>query len=151
MPLYNWIKMRKESDFSFLFKDSSKHRKELSVSEKIILNEYYLDIITEFFSEFGVSKKYINELKLMREITLLNIDYIQTNDAFLLNTIETLKFKLDQLKIDNVDKELSIDSDKQMKEQIAAVGSTLGKPVNIMTITVLQFYTQMTALKYSSN
>lgn len=149
--MHNWIKMRKESDFSFLFKDREKHRKELSINEKIILNEYYLDIITEFFSEFGVNKKYVNELKLMREITLLNIEYIQTNDAFLLNTIETLKFKLDQLKMDNVDKELSIDSDKQMKEQIAAVGSTLGKPVDIMNITVLQFYTQMTALKYSSN
>lgn len=151
LPLYNWMKMRKHNDFSYLIKDEKRHGIPLKPYAKIILHDLYLEILTEFFEEFGQSKSYSNEIKLIKKITLLNLEYAATDNKFLLNDIEVLNHKLEQIRIRNAEKDMGIDSDEEMRKLIGLVSSSLGKPVDTKRIMTLQFYTQVNVLKYQVN
>ena len=143
LPIYNWYKMRKLNDLSFLFKDKSKHKSELTEEQQKYLTDVYLDMLTEFFDEFGQTKDFKKELKLKSEIIDLRLEYASTGDEFILNDLEMLESELLKKQADNIDKDLNIDEDEQMKIAIAYVGKLLGHPIDTREVSVLQFYTQL--------
>ena len=61
------MKMRKHNDYSFLIKDKNFHG--LPISDKFIiyLHNYYLQMLTEFFNEFGQTKAFKDEIKIKEE------------------------------------------------------------------------------------
>lgn len=102
-----------------------------------------MDLLTEFFVEFGVPRKFKNELKLKSQIIDLDIEFIETKDAYLLNSINALEAQLLKKQADNIDEVNGIDEDAEMKRQIARVGQLFGRPIDPRNITVLEFYTQL--------
>ena len=150
LPIYNWFNLRSEEDLTYLLKDSSKHgsKEEIDLNE---LKSVYLDMITEFFAEFGQTKELKSEVKLISKIVDSNILFITTGDRFLLNNIKVMEGRLQKLKLDNVDKSLNVDAKKELKKDIARVGTSIGKFVNVKTVTVLQFYTQLSTINEINN
>jgi len=144
MPIYNWFKMRLKKDFSYLIKDSSKHDEPLSEEQSAYFESIYLDMLTEFIEEFGQSKSLKNELETKSKIIDLNLEFLETGDKFILNSIENLTFKMLKKQTDEVNKSLGIDEKKEMKKEIATVSKTLGKPIDIKAFPVIPFYTQLT-------
>ena len=142
LPAYNWFECRKEQKFSYLLKDEDlqglENEELFKRFPKIDFESEFLELVTEFFKEFGKPKGYEKEIKLKSEIVDLQLRYVKTGERMLLNGIKILKFKLQKLLIDDKDKELGIDQ----KKEIAAIGKASGVIVDITKITTFQYYTQ---------
>ena len=81
MPIYNWIKICETGDLRWLF-IKGKGR----VSDKIAT--HWISLQDEYLDEFGLDEKYKQQLRLEKEITGLNCDFVITRDRFLLNIIK---------------------------------------------------------------
>lgn len=143
-PIYNWIKMRKHNDYSFLIKDKTFHGSEISHGFAQELNDSYLGMLTEFFEEFGQTKDFKDEIKLKSKIIDLNLNFIQSGDKFILNEIDILKKRLLEKQSKNIDKDLNVSEDMQEKQMISRVASSLPYSIDIRTLSVFKFYTQLT-------
>jgi len=138
------MKMRKHNDYSYLIKDKNFHG--LPISDKFIisLHNYYLQMLTEFFNEFGQTKQFKDEIKIKEELLSLRLAFINTGDTFILNDIAILEKKLLDKQASNIDKTLKVDTDLEDKQMIARVSKSLPYPIDIRKISVLTFYTQLT-------
>jgi hypothetical protein len=148
LPVYNWFKCRDNQDLSYLLKDESKHGSTEGVDFEE-LHSVYLDIITEFFTEFGQTTGLKKEVKLISKIVDSNILFIKTGDRFLLNNIYVMEERLRVMKLDAIDKSLKIDTKKESKKDIATVGSSIGGFVDTKKVVVSQFYTQLIGINES--
>jgi len=142
LPAYNWFECRKEQKFSYLLLDEDlqgiDNEELFKMFPDIDFESAFLDMITEFFKEFGKPKQYEKEIKLTSEIIDLQLRFAISGDRMLLNGIKILKFKLQKILVNGKDQELGIDQ----KKEIAAIGKASGVIVDIMTMTTYQYYTQ---------
>ena len=143
-PIYYWMKMRKYNDYSYLIKDKSFHGSEVSEKFAQELNDSYLGMLTEFFQEFGQTKDFKDEIKIKSQIIDLNLEFIYSGDKFILNEIDVLKERLLIKQSKNIDKDLSVSEDMQEKQMISRVASSLPYSIDIRTLSVFKFYTQLT-------
>ena len=151
MPIYNWFKMRSESDYSYLFKSKLKHKTELTDEENKYFNDIYLNMLTEFFNEFGQKQSFKNENKLKLQIIELNLEYAISGDTFLLNSIAVLREKLKIKQSNNIDSNMGISEDMEMKRKVAKVSESLRTAIDPRTFTVVKFYTQLSICDISLN
>lgn len=151
LPIYNWFKMRSKNDFSYLIKNKKYHGKELHLETKIQLKDIYLDLLTEFFNEFGISKSFKDEVKIKGEIIDKNIEFTNTGDTFIMNDLDILNQKLLKKQADNIDKSMKLSDKLSNKIEIAKVERLLGKIIEIKKISVLSFYTQLISEQVALN
>jgi hypothetical protein len=142
LPVFNWFKCRSNESFSFLLKDKSFYDLDNEALFKkfpgVDFEGLFLELLTEFFKEFGQTKEHKNELKLKMELHGLNIQYLKTGDRFIINHIETVNLKLNELQADNIDEENNID----IKKEIALIGKSMGAFIDTKKVTTYQYYTQ---------
>ena len=136
--------MRKHNDYSYLIKDKDFHGTPISDKFTMSLHNTYLELLTEFFNEFGQTEASKDEIKIKEEILDLNLEFIRTGDTFILNDIAILEKKLLDKQASNIDKTLKVDTDLEDKQMIAKVSKSLPYPIDIRKISVLTFYTQLT-------
>lgn len=143
LPIYNWFKCRDENDLSYLLKDEPRHgtKEDVDFEE---LYSVYMDMITEFFKEFGQAKSKKNEIDLISKIVDANLMFVKSGDRFLLNNINVMNERLRKIQLDNMDNALKVDSRAETKKDIAKVGSSINGFVNTKSVVVVQFYTQLT-------
>lgn len=93
MPIYNWNKIVETGDLKWLFVDGGR------VSLKSV--QVWYDLQDQYFKEFGVDEGFKRQLRLMKEVVLLNDQYIQSGDRFVLNLIDIAEADLKGLKKEN--------------------------------------------------
>lgn len=138
MPIANWFKIQQTNDLKYMLvktrKVSTKEVSELEKGLKTLSNEY--------IDTFGISDEYRKILELSRDIEVLKIDFILTQDRSLLTMIE---IKKDQLKAISKNKnksdvhKLKMYADKYM-----------GFSINTKEVSVKEFYTIIESLKEES-
>ena len=82
--------------------------------------------------------------KILKVIIDLNLEFIYSGDKFILNEIDVLKERLLIKQSKNIDKDLSVSEDMQEKQMISRVASSLPYSIDIRTLSVFKFYTQLT-------
>jgi len=90
MPIYNWIKILETTDLKWLFKEGKGR-----VTKR--LSEHWLNLQQQYIDEFGLDESYKEQLRVMRKLTLLNLEYVEKKDRFLLNLIKMSESDLNQL------------------------------------------------------
>ena len=88
MPIYNWIKICETGDLKHIFKDGGRVTKKTA--------EHWLNLQQEYIDEFGLDEEYRHQLKTIKQLTILNSDYVITRDRFLLNLIKIKEGELQQ-------------------------------------------------------
>lgn len=90
IPLYNWIKCT-QGNFEYV----------LLAQEEIDLKEceqQFNSIFDEYIKNNGLSKTYIRLLELVKKKALLEVDFVITQDEFLLTKIEVCKADIESMK-----------------------------------------------------
>jgi|GEM_PF-1380742 len=90
IPLYNWIKCT-QGNFEYV----------LLVQKEIDLKEceqQFNSIFDEYIKNNGLSKTYIRLLELVKKKALLEVDFVITQDEFLLTKIEVCKADIESMK-----------------------------------------------------
>lgn len=135
MPIANWFKIQQTNDLKYLLvktrKVSTKEVSELEKGLKKLSNEY--------IDTFGISDEYRQILELSRDIEVLKIDFILTQDRSLLTMIE---IKKDQLKA------ISKSNNKSDLNKLKMhVNKFMGYSVDMNKTSVKEFYTYLEGLK----
>ena len=91
MPIYNWIKICETGDLKYIYKKGGR------VSEKTAL--HWLDLQQQYIDEFGLDEDYKKQLRIIKELTRLNCDYVLKRDRFLLNLIKIKEAELNTVNI----------------------------------------------------
>lgn len=135
MPIANWFKIQQTNDLKYMLvktrKVSTKEVSELEKGLKKLSNEY--------IDTFGISDEYRQILELSRDIEVLKIDFILTQDRSLLTMIE---IKKDQLKA------ISKSNNKSDLNKLKMhVNKFMGYSVDMNKTSVKEFYTYLEGLK----
>lgn len=135
MPIANWFKIQQTNDLKYMLvktrKVSTKEVSELENGLKKLSNEY--------IDTFGISDEYRQILELSRDIEVLKIDFILTQDRSLLTMIE---IKKDQLKA------ISKSNNKSDLNKLKMhVNKFMGYSVDMNKTSVKEFYTYLEGLK----
>lgn len=135
MPVYNWFKIQQTNDLKYMLVKTRK----VSTKEIEELEKGLKKLSSEYIDTFGISDEYRQILELSRDIEVLKIDFILTQDRSLLTMIE---IKKDQLKAISQNKnksdvhKLKMHADKYM-----------GFSINTKETSVKEFYTIIESLK----
>jgi hypothetical protein len=90
IPLYNWIKCT-QGNFEFVLKE------QIEVDLKECEQQFNL-IFDEYIQNNGLSNTYLRLLKLVKKKALLEVDYVISQDRFLLTKIEVCEQDIDTFK-----------------------------------------------------
>jgi len=88
MPIHNWIKILETGDLNWLF-----------VTEGVVgerANDHWLNLQQQYIDEFGLDEAYKQQLRLMEKLKGLNLDFVLTRDASLLNVIRIVEIDLEE-------------------------------------------------------
>lgn len=91
MPIYNWIKILEMGDLKWLFINKGR------VTQKTA--DHWLNLQDEYINEFGLDEGYKQQLRLMRKLNDLNIQFVLTRDRSLLNLINMTEADLTGSKV----------------------------------------------------
>lgn len=90
MPIYNWVKILETGDLKWLYINKGR------VSQKAAA--HWLNLQQEYINEFGLDESYKQQLRLMKKLKDLNLDFVINRDRSLLNVIRMTEI---DLKTDN--------------------------------------------------
>ena len=91
MPIKNWIKICETGDLKWLF-ITGKGR----VTKKT--GDHWLEIQQQYIDEFGLDESYKQQLRLLKEVVLLNYKLIETKDRSIKNVINLKKAEIEATK-----------------------------------------------------
>jgi len=80
MPIWNWIQILETGDLKWIFKKKGNVTKRIS--------EHWLNLQQQYIDEFGLDENYKNQLRIMKKLTLLNLEFVETRERHLLNLIK---------------------------------------------------------------
>lgn len=90
MPIYNWNKVFETGDLSYIFKDGKgKITQDLA--------ELWDDIQQQWIDEFGLEQEMEERIRIKRKLAEHKLDYIITQDRFILNFITIAEIELEDL------------------------------------------------------
>ena len=84
MPIWNWIKVLETGDLKYVYKT-----KEGRLTKK--LADHWLNLQQEYIDEFGFDDRYEQQIRLMKKLNSLNIEFVLTKDRMLLNEIKMIE------------------------------------------------------------
>lgn len=143
-PIYVWKELQNEKpNFAIMLK-SNLHKKVLKDDFLGLATDYYLDLLSEYFREFGHAKNFKNILELKLEIIDLKLKFAETGNRFLLNIIE---LKEDELKKIEIKEDLTDVKKTTFTDEISKVLKSLNFSVDIKKFTIYQYYIQRLSLE----
>ncbi len=80
MPIHNWIQICETGDLKYCYKKGGR------VSPT--LEEHWLKLQQQYIDEFGLDENYKQQLRLKKELAILNCDIVITKDKFLNNLVK---------------------------------------------------------------
>ena len=89
LPLSNWIKIT-DGELKYLRRDINKGNE---MADSLI----YEQVFDEYLTKYGLSKTFNKLLKLIKAKTLLELEYVITNERFKLTEIEIEQAKLESM------------------------------------------------------
>lgn len=138
MPIANWFKIQETNDLKYMLVKTRK----VSTKEIEELEKGLKKLSSEYIDTFGISDEYRQILELSRDIEVLKIDFILTQDRSLLTMIE---IKKDQLKA------ISKSNNKSDLNKLKMhVNKFMGYSVDMNKTSVKEFYTYLEGLKEES-
>jgi len=90
LPVERWFEILKTGQLHYLFKEGRGR-----VNSAII--HLWEDLQQEYFDEFGVDDNFLIRLQKMKKLTELHLDFIITENRFLLNQINQIETELNQV------------------------------------------------------
>lgn len=90
MPIYNWHKIQKDADLTYIFIDKKGEINEIIYQRWEVLQDEYIE-------RFGLEDGFKHHLRMMKKATQLNCDYIATKNALLLNEIAIIEAELNSI------------------------------------------------------
>src|SRR5690606_18513813 len=90
MPIYNWNKVFETGDLSYIFKDGKgKITKDLS--------DLWDELQQQWMDEFGLEQEMEERIRIKRKLAEHKLDYIITQDRFILNFITIAEIEIEDL------------------------------------------------------
>lgn len=90
LPVHNWFKLNKDTDFQYLFKE----KRQPTEKEIPVLSDIYADLLQEYVDLFGFSEKSLNIFRKKKEIAVHQLDYMINDDRKVLTKLEIAKLQL---------------------------------------------------------
>lgn len=91
MPIYNWIKICETGDLRWIFKEARG-----TVTKRV--EDHWLVLQQQYIDEFRLDAEYKQQIRLTKKLTLLNCEFVETRDRFLLNVIKMTEADLQSTK-----------------------------------------------------
>ena len=124
-PMYNWVMLYEETDFSYLSKTGKICKRAASVYEK------FQD---QLIDTFGINEDLLKIIKNKIKIEILYAEQIETGD-------KSTGWKIEFLELDNLELQ-----NKQTKtdfyQQTFEIQKHVPYQIDLKTITIFQYYTQ---------
>jgi len=130
IPLFNYEKCL-NGEYHFARKDKTKGNDQADYHVWKLIYDQYL-------KKFGIGREYSMFLDKVEELTLLNCEYVETENRFLLNGIRRLEREIE----DFTKKEKG-----NFTEQVVIVSKWLGSRINTRETTADEFYTMVEMIK----
>lgn len=138
MPIYNWWKVNSTGDLSFVLLEAPK--KKLSDAKLKSLDKYWQMIFKKYISEFGFSEDFLRQIEKKKQITILTLRMIETDDLSLQTEIDLAHIELLQL----IDQSTG---QSDFYETKISMERNLGFVLDPKKITVREFYSYVKNLK----
>ena len=138
MPIYNWWQINSSADLSFVLID--KPKKKLNRFQIESLSFYWEKIYNEYISVFGFSEDFLRQLEKKKEIAILKLQMVVTDDYSLQTMIDIANIELQQMQED-------ISGQSDFYESKATMESRLGFVLDPRKITVREFYSYIKNLR----
>lgn len=131
LPVWNWMKVHETGFLGYLLK---KPKKESRPELKNIWNSLY----NQYIKEFGVSERYIKELRIRKKIALLQCDLIITGDKSIKSFIGAEENYLEEMRKDKR---------SSFEQTIIGIEKVMGFNLNPKNISVKRYYTYIKELR----
>lgn len=125
-PLYNWVKCN-DGKLEYT-------RKDINVGCDIDDAEMWIKLYNEYLKQFGLTKRYLKYLKLLRKKALLQADYVIKKDKFKLTEIEITNADLKKL-------EFYFGDGQEIEVILTWLSMFLGYKINQKETTVKEYFT----------
>lgn len=128
ISLYNWVQIC-NGNVEFILKDTN----DISlIKNQDELDNAWNDLYDDFLKERGISRYNLNLYREMKQLAILECDYVITSDAFKLTQIEIQKEKINLLKKSN--------NGISTEKSLIYLSKWLGFRVNWKEISVNEYY-----------
>ena len=138
MPIFNWWQVNSAGDLSFVLVERPK--KKLNKKQLIALDKYWKIIFDNYISVFGFSEDFIRQLEKKKQIAMLKLQMIISDDLSIQTDIDLAYIELLQL-IDQTSGQSDFYETKTSMER------NLGFILDPKKITVREFYSYIKNLK----
>lgn len=102
-------------------------------------SEVFLNMLTEIFDEFGLSKDLQEETKIKDQLINARLQFIETGDRFLINEMTMLDDQIEEGKKDIV-------KGAKFSEELGVVSKNFGALIDPKKTTVYQYYAAKTSI-----
>lgn len=138
MPIFNWWQVNSAGDLSFVLVERPK--KKLNKKQLIALDKYWKIIFDNYISVFGFSEDFIRQLEKKKQIAMLKLQMIISDDLSIQTDIDLAYIELLQL-VDQTSGQSDFYETKTSMER------NLGFILDPKKITVREFYSYIKNLK----
>tara|TARA_R110000765_G_scaffold67450_3_gene130288 strand:+ start:1269 stop:1775 length:507 start_codon:yes stop_codon:yes gene_type:complete len=140
-PVYAWEKAKEYNNTSFLKPEYlNVSPKDVPLDENSDGDNVFLELLEEIFLEFGINKTLLDEAKIKKQLLKAYLDHSLTGDRNILNTVNVLKNKLEDISSKKGDEKEVV-----FGEELAIVSKGMGGGVmNPKKTTVFEYYSAKT-------
>lgn len=124
IPMFNWFQIQ-DGLTEYVRIDQ-----EIGTEEE---DAKYIELIQDaYYNEFGISKEYLNILRLQDQLADAKLDWIIENNTFLLNKIRRLQNEIDEI--------LARPVESDMDSSVIALSKWIGYRIDQKIVTLKEFY-----------
>lgn len=127
MPVWNWFKLHKTNNFTYLRKKPT-----LNIEFSKGLANIWDDLNDQFMSRYGMTEEFKQLLRLKKQRINQLSDYVIQNDYFKLTEADLTTVEIDQI--------MQKGEDITNEETIILIEQQMGFKINPMEITVTEYY-----------
>jgi hypothetical protein len=139
LPLWNWIKIYQEKDFTYILKDVDYRIFVIDTEIIKLIEPIWKNIYDEYLNDFGFTKKYKRVLELERKISLLKCKMWIDDNKFIQNEIRIKEKQLLKEKNNN-----SIDENgNDFTKQVVLIEKWLNSSLDIYNLSTRKYFTYL--------